>query len=143
MDSPKPRPPGRVPGARVAYPPMDELDRAITVGRTEGFVKLTAGPRRLSCNAGGGRLLGATIDADRAGQMIHEAVLTLRTGMFTRPAGPGRARLPIWTMAVQIATGTLTWTESPSTTPSRSPWPASATAPPAAAPEPSRGDHLG
>lgn len=33
-------------GARVAYLPMTEVDRAIAAGRTEGYVKLVVGPRR-------------------------------------------------------------------------------------------------
>ena len=34
----------QAPGARVAYLPMRELDRAVTAGRTEGFIKIIAGP---------------------------------------------------------------------------------------------------
>ncbi|MGZ6825257.1 MAG: dihydrolipoyl dehydrogenase family protein [Mycobacteriales bacterium] len=70
-------------GGRVALLPMSKVDRAVTDGRTEGFIKLVAGPRRLTGNAGGGRLLGATIVADHAGEMIHEVALAIRTGMFT------------------------------------------------------------
>lgn len=93
----------RVPGARVAYLPMDELDRAITAGRTDGFVKLLAGPRRLTGNAGGGRLLGATVVADRAGEMIHEVVLAMRTSMFTGRLAQAVHAYPTWSMGVQIA----------------------------------------
>jgi pyruvate/2-oxoglutarate dehydrogenase complex dihydrolipoamide dehydrogenase (E3) component len=32
------------PGARVAWLPMSEADRAVTAGRTAGFVKIIAGP---------------------------------------------------------------------------------------------------
>lgn len=70
-------------GGRVAYLPMSEVDRAIAAQETFGFVKLIAGPRRLLRNAGGGRVLGATIVASRAGEMIHEPALAMRTGMFT------------------------------------------------------------
>jgi pyruvate/2-oxoglutarate dehydrogenase complex dihydrolipoamide dehydrogenase (E3) component len=56
-------------GARVAFVPLTEVDH------TDGFVKLIAGPRRVTGNAGGGRLLGATIVAPRAGEMIHEPAL--------------------------------------------------------------------
>jgi pyruvate/2-oxoglutarate dehydrogenase complex dihydrolipoamide dehydrogenase (E3) component len=37
----------RVPGARVAHLPLSEVDRALAADRTDGFVKLIAGPRRL------------------------------------------------------------------------------------------------
>src|SRR5579859_657624 len=55
-------------GARVAYLPMREADRAVTAGRTDGFVKIIAGPRRALGNTGGGRVLGATAVAARAGE---------------------------------------------------------------------------
>lgn len=75
----------QVRGARVACVPMREVDRAVTAGRAEGFIKLIAGPRRLTGSLGGGQLLGATIVAARAGEMIDELALAMRAGMFTGP----------------------------------------------------------
>jgi pyruvate/2-oxoglutarate dehydrogenase complex dihydrolipoamide dehydrogenase (E3) component len=69
--------------ARVAFLPLWEVDRAITADRTTGFVKLLAGPRPILGNLGGGRVLGATIVSQRAGELIHEPALAMRTGMFT------------------------------------------------------------
>ncbi|TDD55242.1 dihydrolipoyl dehydrogenase family protein [Saccharopolyspora elongata] len=69
--------------AKVAYLSMSEVDRAITAAATRGFVKLIAGPRRPLGFAGGGRLLGATIVASRAGELIHEPALAMQLGMFT------------------------------------------------------------
>jgi pyruvate/2-oxoglutarate dehydrogenase complex dihydrolipoamide dehydrogenase (E3) component len=54
-------------GGRVAYLPMTEVDRAVAAGESRGFVKLIAGPRRVLGNAGGGRVLGATMVAARGG----------------------------------------------------------------------------
>ncbi|NUR28473.1 MAG: FAD-dependent oxidoreductase [Catenulispora sp.] len=89
-------------GARIAELPMNGLDRALTAGATDGFVKLVAGRRRLLGNFGGGRILGATIVAERAGELIHEPVLAMVTGMFTgRLAAAGHA-YPTWSMAVQL-----------------------------------------
>jgi pyruvate/2-oxoglutarate dehydrogenase complex dihydrolipoamide dehydrogenase (E3) component len=68
---------------------MSEVDRAIVAGETRGFVKLVAGPRRILRNAEGGQILGATIVAERGGDIVHEAVLAMRTKMFT-----GRRRVP-------------------------------------------------
>src|SRR5260370_35142211 len=62
---------------------MSEADRAVTAGRTEGFVTIIAGRRRILGNAGGGRVFGATIVAARAGEMIHGPALAMRTGMVT------------------------------------------------------------
>jgi pyruvate/2-oxoglutarate dehydrogenase complex dihydrolipoamide dehydrogenase (E3) component len=94
-------------GGRVAYLPMTDVDRAVTAGRTEGFVKLVAGPRRLTGNAAGGRLLGATIVAARAGEMIHEPALAMRSRL-----GPGLLALathayPTWSVAVRQAAAQL------------------------------------
>ncbi|MEO3784085.1 FAD-dependent oxidoreductase [Actinocorallia sp. B10E7] len=90
-------------GARVAYLPMDEVDRAITAGATDGFVKLIAGPRPLLGGLGGGRLLGATIVAARAGEMIHEGALAIRTGMFTGRLAQTVHAYPTWSTAIQQA----------------------------------------
>jgi pyruvate/2-oxoglutarate dehydrogenase complex dihydrolipoamide dehydrogenase (E3) component len=90
-------------GARVAYLPMREVDRAVTAGRTEGFVKLIAGPRRLTGGLGGGRLLGATVVASRAGEMIDELALAMRAGMFTGRLAQTAHAYPTWSLAIQQA----------------------------------------
>ena len=89
------------PGARVACLPIGEADRAVTAGQTEGFVKIISGRRRLLGNAGGGRVLGATIVAARAGEMIHEPALAMRTGMFTGRLAQTVHAYPTWSLAVQ------------------------------------------
>lgn len=92
----------RFPGeARVAYLPMAEVDRAVAAGRTEGFVKIVAGKRRLLGHMGGGRVLGATVVAERAGELIHEAALAMRTGMFTGCLAQTVHAYPTWSMAIQ------------------------------------------
>lgn len=90
-------------GAKVAELPFIELDRAVTAGRTEGFVKLIAGPRRGLGWTGGGRLLGATIVGPTGGDLIAEAALALRTGMFTGRLAQTVHVYPSWSMAVQLA----------------------------------------
>src|SRR6516225_2274600 len=90
-------------GARVAFLPISEADRAVTAGRTEGFVKIIAGRRRVLGAAGGGRVLGATIVAARAGEMIHEPALAMRTGMFTGRLAQTIHAYPTWSLAVQQA----------------------------------------
>ena len=82
---------------------MSEVDRAVTAGRTEGFVKLIAGRRRVLGAAGGGRVLGATMVAARGGEMIHEAALAMRTGMFTGRLAQITHAYPTWSLAVQQA----------------------------------------
>ncbi len=90
-------------GARVAYLPMSQVDRAIAAGRTEGFVKLVVGPRRAMGDLAGGRLLGATIVAPRAGEMIHEATLVMRSRMFPALLAVTTHAYPTWSMALRQA----------------------------------------
>ncbi|MDQ2725734.1 MAG: FAD-dependent oxidoreductase, partial [Actinomycetota bacterium] len=90
-------------GARVAFLPMSSVDRAIAAGRTEGFVKLVVGPRRLTRNMAGGRLLGASIVAPRAGEMIHEPALVMRSGMFAGRLALTTHAYPTWSLAIRQA----------------------------------------
>lgn len=92
-------------GSRVAYLPLSLVDRAITEGRTDGFVKLIAGPKRVTRNAFGGRLIGATIVADRAGEMIHGPTLAARVGMFVGRLAQVTTPYPTWSTAIQQAAG--------------------------------------
>lgn len=90
-------------GGRVAYLPLEDVDRAIIAGRTQGFVKLIAGPRRLLGNAGGGRVLGATVVAPTAGELIHEPALAMHTGMFAGRLAQATHAYPTWSTAIQQA----------------------------------------
>ena len=91
------------PGSRVAYLPLSEVDRAITDGRTDGFIAIVAGPRRWLRDAGGGHILGATIVAPRAGEMIQEIVLAMRTRAFAGRLAQASHAYPTWSNGVQKA----------------------------------------
>lgn len=90
-------------GARVAYLPMAEMDRAITADARDGFIKLIAGPRPILRDTGGGRILGANVVAARAGEMIHEPALAMATGMFTGRLAAATHAYPTWSYGVQLA----------------------------------------
>ncbi|MGH9087371.1 MAG: dihydrolipoyl dehydrogenase family protein [Acidimicrobiales bacterium] len=90
-------------GARVAHLPLHAVDRALAAARTEGFVKLIAGPRPVLRRVGGGELLGATIVAPRAGEMIHEVALAMRAGVFTGRLAQTVHAYPTWSTAVRQA----------------------------------------
>ncbi len=90
-------------GGRVAYLPLSDVDRGMITGDTDGFVKLIAGPRRLLGNAGGGRLLGATIVAPAGGELIGQVALAMRTNMFTGRLAQTTQAYPTWSMAIQEA----------------------------------------
>lgn len=90
-------------GGRVAVVRFDHVDRAITSNREAGFVKLIAGPRPLLRSVGGGQVLGATIVGPRAGEMIGEIALAMRTKMFTGRLAQTIHAYPTWSMAIQQA----------------------------------------
>ena len=92
-------------GGRVAELPLSELDRAITDGTEDGFIKLIAGPKRLTRRLFGGQLIGATIVAPRAGEMIHEIALAMRAGMFTGRLAQTVHAYPSWSYGIQKAAG--------------------------------------
>jgi pyruvate/2-oxoglutarate dehydrogenase complex dihydrolipoamide dehydrogenase (E3) component len=94
-------------GGRVAQVPFEDFDRAIASGRTDGYLKLFAGPRRLLGNAGGGRLLGATVVGPSAGELVHEVALGIRTGMFAGRLAQTVHAYPTWSVALQIAAAQL------------------------------------
>jgi len=88
-------------GAMVAELPLAELDRAVTDGYDLGFIKLIAGPRRVLRRAGGGQIVGATIVAPRAGEMIHEVAVAMRTRMFTGRLAQTVHAYPTWSYGIQ------------------------------------------
>lgn len=88
---------------RVGYLPMKEMDRAQAAAETDGFIKLIAGPRPILGNLGGGRILGATIVAARAGEMIGEPALAMATGMFTGRLAATTHAYPTWSYGIQLA----------------------------------------
>lgn len=90
-------------GGRVAHLPMTAVDRAVITGHTDGFIQLLAGPRRLTRNLAGGRLLGATIVATCAGEMIHEVALAMRSGAFTGRLAQTVHAYPTWSTGMRSA----------------------------------------
>lgn len=89
--------------ARVAYLPLSEVDRAVVDGRVDGFVKIVAAPRPVLGRFGGGRVVGATIVAPRAGEMIAEVALAMRTGAFAGRLAQTAHAYPTWSHGVQKA----------------------------------------
>ncbi|HEU4913251.1 MAG TPA: FAD-dependent oxidoreductase [Actinomycetes bacterium] len=90
-------------GGRVAHLPMTAVDRAVAAGATDGFITLIAGPRALTRNLGGGRLLGATIVGERAGEMIHEVALAMRTKAFAGRLAQAVHAYPTWSTGIRTA----------------------------------------
>jgi pyruvate/2-oxoglutarate dehydrogenase complex dihydrolipoamide dehydrogenase (E3) component len=89
--------------AMVAELPLSSHDRAIAAGRTDGYIKLIAGPNPLIGSAGGGRLVGATIVADRAGEMIAELALAMQVRAFVGQLAMTAHPYPTWSYGIPKA----------------------------------------
>ncbi len=89
--------------ASVVELPMSALDRAITEGRTEGFIKLIAAPGRVLGMRAGGQFVGATIAAPHAGELIHEISLAMRLRLPPAVIATATHAYPTWGIAVQQA----------------------------------------
>ncbi len=92
-------------GARVAYLPMTENDRAVAESRTDGFIKLIAAPRPVLRSIGGGQIVGATVVGERAGEMIHGPALAMLTRSFVGRLAQLPHAYPTWSFGVQKCAG--------------------------------------
>ena len=85
---------GRFGGKALASKwPLNEVDRALTDGQTEGFVK--------AVHLAKGRILGATIVAPRAGEMIHQWMLAMDKGIKMGDLARSIHVYPTYSMASQ------------------------------------------
>lgn len=89
--------------ATVVEVPMSAVDRAITESRTEGFVKLITAPGRFLGTKAGGQLIGATIAAPHAGELIHEVSLAMKLRLPPAAIATATHAYPTWGVAVQQA----------------------------------------
>lgn len=83
--------------------PMHEVDRAVADAEEEGFVKIHV-------KEGTDKILGATVVATHAGEMISDIALAMSAGIGLR--GLSRASHPYPTQAAAIKMAALTWTRS-------------------------------
>jgi len=73
---------------RIARMPFSELDRARTSGHTEGMVKLLASPN--------GKLLGAHILAEGAGELIAPLVVAMKASIGVEQLADTILPYPQW-----------------------------------------------
>ncbi len=92
-------------GARVAELPLSEHDRARTAGIENGYIKIIAAPRKFGGSLGGGRIVGATIVAPRAGEMISEISLMMRTDAMVGRLAQTMHPYPSWSYGLAKAAG--------------------------------------
>ncbi|HZT53274.1 MAG TPA: hypothetical protein VE995_02725, partial [Gaiellaceae bacterium] len=92
---------------RVETYPMHRVDRARIAGRTAGFVKLVIRRRPLLGWLGGGELVGAQVVGPRAGELIQECALAMRTRAFAGRLAQTIHAYPVMSLAVQQAAAQL------------------------------------
>lgn len=83
--------------------PMSHVDRARILERPRGFVKLVTAARPLLGRTGGGVLVGAQIVGPRAGELIQECALAIRTRCFAGRLAQTIHPYPTMSLAVQQA----------------------------------------
>jgi pyruvate/2-oxoglutarate dehydrogenase complex dihydrolipoamide dehydrogenase (E3) component len=77
---------------------MHEVDRAITDGEEEGFVKLHV-------REGTGKILGATVVASHAGDLINEISLAMSAGLGLDALARVNQPYPTQSQAIRMAAG--------------------------------------
>lgn len=94
----------QVDGAMVAELPLSDHDRALAADATDGYLKLIAGPRPVIGSVAGGRLIGATVVADRAGEMIAELAVAMKLPFLGQLAVTVHP-YPTWSYGIAKAAG--------------------------------------
>jgi pyruvate/2-oxoglutarate dehydrogenase complex dihydrolipoamide dehydrogenase (E3) component len=89
--------------ARVVDIPMSANDRALAAGHPEGFVRMIARPAAISRHAAGGKLIGATIVGERAGELINECALIMRSNAYAGRLAQTVRAYPSWSTIMQKA----------------------------------------
>jgi mercuric reductase len=84
---------------KTAIVPTFVIGRANTSNQEAGFVKIITNNY--------GKLLGASIVAPRAGEMIHELALAIKQGMYAEDVASTIHAFPTWSEAVRIACAKL------------------------------------
>ena len=87
--------------ALVAEAPMHLNDRALAADAPEGFVRLIAKPGLLTKHKVGGKLVGATIVGGRAGELINECALLMRSGSYVGRLAQTVRAYPSWSTIMQ------------------------------------------
>ena len=91
--------------ARVAEAPMHLNDRALAADAPEGFVRLIAKRDWLTGHKFGGKLVGATIVGGRAGELINECALSMRSNSYVGRLAQTVRAYPSWSTILQKTAG--------------------------------------
>lgn len=81
---------------KVGIAPLKVIGRSNTENSSEGFVKVIASKKR-------GTIIGASIAAPRAGEMIHELTLAIQHNLTVQQVASTIHAFPTWSEAVRVA----------------------------------------
>ena len=87
--------------------PFSRIDRARTMLETEGWIKLVTAGRAIVGRTAGGELVGAHIVGVHAGEMLHEAVLSMQARTFAGRIAQAIHAYPTLALGMQQAAGQL------------------------------------
>lgn len=91
----------------VARFPFSRIDRARTMGETEGWVKIVVSKPRLVGGATGGLVVGCHIVGVHAGEMLHEVVISMQAKTYAGRLAQAVHAYPTLAMGVQQAAAQL------------------------------------
>ncbi len=86
--------------ARVAELPLHGHDRALAADAVDGYLKVISGPKGVTGTLAGGRIVGATVVAERAGEILAELSLALQLRTYIGRVALAVHPYPTWSYAV-------------------------------------------
>ncbi len=84
---------------------FDRVDRAITMGETDGLIKIILAPKSLTKMLGGGQIVGAHIIGPHAGDILHEIVVIMQADAFAGRVAQAIHAYPTLSLGVRQALG--------------------------------------
>ncbi|MBC7549560.1 MAG: NAD(P)/FAD-dependent oxidoreductase [Cellulomonas sp.] len=93
--------------ARVTVVRLDEMDRSRTAGRTDGYIKLIAGPRTGFGAKALDRVVGMTAVCPAGGELAAQAAVAMRTGMLAGRLAQTIAPYPTYALGLRLAAARL------------------------------------
>ena len=85
--------------------PFDRVDRALTMGETQGLIKVILAPKGITKMLGGGQIAGAHIVGPHAGDILHELVVTMQADAFAGRVAQAIHAYPTLSLGIRQAVG--------------------------------------
>ncbi|MDP9397905.1 MAG: FAD-dependent oxidoreductase [Actinomycetota bacterium] len=93
--------------ARVAVVTLDEMDRPRTSARTEGYIKLLAGPRLVARHQVLDQVIGLTAVAPAGGELAAQIAIAMRTRMLAGRLVQTITPYPTYALGLRVAAARL------------------------------------